>query len=246
MAAYALVRYRLPAADLIKAFLLSPIVLPKIVLGVALFMFFVRVRTARQLFEPAGHPCAGRPAVRHRDGQRRAGQFRLDAAGGRDGPRRRPAARRSSASSCRRSRVSVVIAGLFAFITSFDQVETTIFMVRAGQQHAAGRDVPLSAEVAGPDHRRAVVAADPVRRSCSSACSASWLRGRKLPFIRNVPSETPHDQFHTAADAPGFADLLAQLDGPRMMEHLRGVRPLDQVFRLARGARKPANMSRPR
>ena len=45
MAAYALVRYRLPAADLIKAFLLSPIVLPKIVLGVALFMFFVRVRT---------------------------------------------------------------------------------------------------------------------------------------------------------------------------------------------------------
>ena len=53
MAAYALVRYRLPAASLIKAFLLSPIVLPKIVLGVALFMFFVRVRPAGQLFEPA-------------------------------------------------------------------------------------------------------------------------------------------------------------------------------------------------
>ena len=44
MAAYALVRYRLPAPDTTKAFLLSPIVLPKIVLGVALFMFFVRVR----------------------------------------------------------------------------------------------------------------------------------------------------------------------------------------------------------
>ena len=44
MAAYALIRYKLPAADLTKAFLLSPIVLPKIVLGVALFMFFVRVR----------------------------------------------------------------------------------------------------------------------------------------------------------------------------------------------------------
>jgi putative spermidine/putrescine transport system permease protein len=43
MAAYALVRYRLPGGGIIKAFLLSPIVLPKIVLGVALFMFFVRV-----------------------------------------------------------------------------------------------------------------------------------------------------------------------------------------------------------
>ena len=45
MAGYSLVRYRLPMPNLVKAFMLSPIVMPKIVLGVALFMFFVRIGT---------------------------------------------------------------------------------------------------------------------------------------------------------------------------------------------------------
>ncbi|MFI4983386.1 MAG: ABC transporter permease, partial [Nevskiales bacterium] len=46
MAAYALVRYRLPGRHLIKSFVLAPIVVPKIVLGVAVFMFFVRLGLA--------------------------------------------------------------------------------------------------------------------------------------------------------------------------------------------------------
>ena len=90
MAAYALTRYKLPAADLTKAFLLSPIVLPKIVLGVALFMFFVRVRLIDNYSSLlVTHVLVILPFV-DRDGERRARQFRLDLAGGRDGPRRRP------------------------------------------------------------------------------------------------------------------------------------------------------------
>lgn len=42
LAAYSLVRYRPRWANALKAFFLSPIVLPNIVLGVAMFMFFIR------------------------------------------------------------------------------------------------------------------------------------------------------------------------------------------------------------
>src|SRR5690606_12786741 len=46
LSSYALVKYRLRGRDLIKAFLMAPVVLPSIVLGVALFIFFVRTGTA--------------------------------------------------------------------------------------------------------------------------------------------------------------------------------------------------------
>jgi ABC-type spermidine/putrescine transport system, permease component II len=45
LASYALVKYALRGRDLIKGLLLAPIVLPNIVLGVALFIFFVRIGT---------------------------------------------------------------------------------------------------------------------------------------------------------------------------------------------------------
>jgi len=45
LASYALVKYALRGRDLIKGMLLAPIVLPNIVLGVALFIFFVRIGT---------------------------------------------------------------------------------------------------------------------------------------------------------------------------------------------------------
>jgi putative spermidine/putrescine transport system permease protein len=131
MAAYALVRFRLPAGGLIKAFLLSPIVLPKIVLGVALFMFFVRVGVLDNYSSLLlTHVLVVLPfviamvtaALTNFDWAQQEAAMDLGA-----GPLRsflRVVLPQIS--------LSVTIAAVFAFITSFDQVETTIFMVRTG------------------------------------------------------------------------------------------------------------------
>ena len=131
MAAYALVRFRLPGSGLIKAFLLSPIVLPKIVLGVALFMFFVRVGLLDNYSSLLlTHVLVVLPfvialvtaALTNFDWTQQEAAMDLGA-----GPLRsflRVVLPQIS--------LSVVIAAVFAFITSFDQVETTIFMVRTG------------------------------------------------------------------------------------------------------------------
>jgi putative spermidine/putrescine transport system permease protein len=66
MAAYSIVRYKPRWADLIKGFLLSPIVLPNIVLGVAGVHVLHPHRHVWQLFQPAGHPCGRGAALRHR------------------------------------------------------------------------------------------------------------------------------------------------------------------------------------
>jgi putative spermidine/putrescine transport system permease protein len=131
MAAYALVRYRLPAGDLVKAFLLSPIVLPKIVLGVALFMFFVRIRTLDSYSSLlVTHILVILPfviamvsaALANFDWTLQEAAMDLGA-----GP-----VRTFIRVVLPQISVSVGISGIFAFITSFDQVETTIFMVRTG------------------------------------------------------------------------------------------------------------------
>jgi len=131
MAAYALVRYRLPAPNLIKAFLLSPIVLPKIVLGVALFMFFVRVRLIDNYSSLlVTHVLVILPFVialvsaslANFDWTLQEAAMDLGA-----GP-----VRTFFRVSLPQISLSVAIAGVLAFITSFDQVETTIFMVRTG------------------------------------------------------------------------------------------------------------------
>lgn len=131
MAAYALVRFRLPGGGLIKAFLLSPIVLPKIVLGVALFMFFVRVGLLDNYSSLLlTHVLVVLPfviavvtaALTNFDWTQQEAAMDLGA-----GPLRsflRVVLPQIS--------LSVTIAAVFAFITSFDQVETTIFMVRTG------------------------------------------------------------------------------------------------------------------
>jgi putative spermidine/putrescine transport system permease protein len=131
MAAYALVRYRLPGAGALKAFLLSPIVLPKIVLGVALFMFFVRVGLLDNYSSLLlTHVLVVLPfviamvtaALTNFDWTQQEAAMDLGA-----GP---------LVSFVRivlpQISLSVTIAAVFAFITSFDQVETTIFMVRTG------------------------------------------------------------------------------------------------------------------
>lgn len=131
MAAYALVRYKLPAPDATKAFLLSPIVLPKIVLGVALFMFFVRVRMLDNYSSLLiTHVLVILPFViamvtaslANFDWTLQEAAMDLGA-----GP-----IRTFLSVVLPQISVSVGISGVFAFITSFDQVETTIFMVRTG------------------------------------------------------------------------------------------------------------------
>jgi len=131
MASYALVRYRLPGSGAIKAFLLSPIVLPKIVLGVALFMFFVRVGLLDNYSSLLlTHVLVILPfviamvtaALANFDWTQQEAAMDLG-----EGPLRsflRVVLPQIS--------LSVTIAAVFAFITSFDQVETTIFLVRTG------------------------------------------------------------------------------------------------------------------
>jgi len=131
MAAYALMRYRLPGSGLIKGFVMSPMVLPKIVLGVAVFMFFVRVRTmGSPLNLLLVHVLVCLPfvvaivsaALANFDWtQAEAAQ---DLGAGLFTTFRRVVLPQIS--------VSVFVAGVFAFMTSFDQVETTIFLVRPG------------------------------------------------------------------------------------------------------------------
>jgi putative spermidine/putrescine transport system permease protein len=131
MAGYALVRYRLPMPNLVKAFMLSPIVMPKIVLGVALFMFFVRVGTlggySSLLFT---HMLVVLPFVISLVS---AALFSFDWT-------LQEAAMDLGAGPIEtffrvilpEISVSVVVAAVFAFVTSFDQVETTLFLVRPG------------------------------------------------------------------------------------------------------------------
>jgi putative spermidine/putrescine transport system permease protein len=131
MAGYALVRYRLPMPNLVKAFMLSPIVMPKIVLGVALFMFFVRIGTLGGYSSLLlTHMLVVLPfvislvsaALYNFDWTLQEAAMDLGA-----GPLEtffRVILPEIS--------VSMVVAGVFAFVTSFDQVETTLFLVRPG------------------------------------------------------------------------------------------------------------------
>jgi putative spermidine/putrescine transport system permease protein len=131
MAGYALVRYRLPMPNLVKAFMLSPIVMPKIVLGVALFMFFVRIGTLGGYSSLLlTHMLVVLPFVISLVS---AALFSFDWT-------LQEAAMDLGAGPLEtffrvilpEISVSMVVAAVFAFVTSFDQVETTLFLVRPG------------------------------------------------------------------------------------------------------------------
>jgi putative spermidine/putrescine transport system permease protein len=131
MAAYALVRYRPRLADLIKGFLLSPIVLPNIVLGVAVFMFFIRTGMYGTYFSlVVTHVVVVLPfviavltaALTNYDWTLQEAAMDLGA-----GP-----IRTFLKVTMPQISISMVISAVFAFVTSFDQVETTLFLVRAG------------------------------------------------------------------------------------------------------------------
>jgi putative spermidine/putrescine transport system permease protein len=131
MASYALVRFRIPGSDLVKSFLLSPIVIPKIVLGVALFMFFVEIGTFGNFSNLVlTHAVVTLPFVIalvtaslvNFDWTLQEAAMDLGA-----GP-----VHTFFRVILPQISVSMGIAAVFAFITSFDQVETTIFLVRPG------------------------------------------------------------------------------------------------------------------
>lgn len=131
MAAYSIVRYRPRWADLIKSFLLSPIVLPNIVLGVAVFMFFIRTGLYGTYFSLAiTHVVVVLPfviavltaALANYDWTLQEAAMDLGA-----GP-----IRTFLKVTMPQISISMIISAVFAFVTSFDQVETTLFLVRAG------------------------------------------------------------------------------------------------------------------
>src|SRR6185436_6128692 len=87
------------------------------------------------------------------------------------------------------------------------------------QQYVAGRDVPLSAEMAGSDHCGPVVAADPVRDRNRPGKERPGSRPQ-ASLHRATFREHAMTGFTLPPLVPGFADLHARLDGPRMWKHL--------------------------
>lgn len=131
MAAYSIVRYKPRLAELIKGFLLSPIVLPHIVLGVAAFMFFIRTGMYGTYFSLlVTHVVVVLPfiiavitaALTNYDWTLQEAAMDLGA-----GP-----IRTFLKVTMPQISISMMISAVFAFVTSFDQVETTLFLVRAG------------------------------------------------------------------------------------------------------------------
>ncbi|MBN9064240.1 MAG: ABC transporter permease [Rhizobiales bacterium] len=187
MAAYALVRYKLPAPDLIKASLLSPIVLPKIVLGVALFMFFVRIRMLDNYSSLlVTHVLVILPFViamvsaslANFDWTLQEAAMDLGA-----GP-----IRTFIRVILPQISLSVGISAVFAFITSFDQVETTIFMVRTGSN-----TLPVEMFLYLQKWQDPTIAALSTLLILFAIALVMlislMLRGRRLPFLPQRPGE---------------------------------------------------------
>jgi putative spermidine/putrescine transport system permease protein len=133
MAAYALTRYRLVGKNLIQGFLLSPIVLPKIVLGVAVFMFFVQIGVVRSYSSLLlTHTLVSMPfviaivAAALLNFDWTVQEAAMDLGAGPITTFVRVILPEIS--------VSMTLAAVLAFMTSFDQVETTLFLLRPGDE----------------------------------------------------------------------------------------------------------------
>ena len=133
MAAYALTRYRLAGRNIIQGFLLSPIVLPKIVLGVAVFMFFVQIGVLRSYSSLLlTHTLVSMPfviaiiAAALLNFDWTVQEAAMDLGAGPITTFVRVILPEIS--------ISMTLAGVLAFMTSFDQVETTLFLLRPGEE----------------------------------------------------------------------------------------------------------------
>lgn len=133
MAAHALVRGHLFARGLISGLILASLVVPKIVLGVGLFVFFAKLQVYGAFWTlVVSHALICLPFVVALTSAALVG---LDAT-------LEEAARDLGASAFRaftrivypQIRASMIVAALFAFIVSFDQLESTIFLLRPGTE----------------------------------------------------------------------------------------------------------------
>lgn len=129
--AYALARYRLRSLTALRAVLFAPLVVPRVAIGFALFVLFIA--TGAVLYGTytglvLAHSILMLPFV----------VTILAASFGEVDPIIEEAARDLGASPLTtffrvvlpQIRGALVVSGLFAFITSFDEVETTIFLVK--------------------------------------------------------------------------------------------------------------------
>jgi putative spermidine/putrescine transport system permease protein len=131
LGALALVRAAFRGRELLRAFLLSPIVMPKIVLGVGWFIFFARLGLQGGVVPLIlAHTIVVLPFVVTIMAANLVG---LD-------PSLEEAAQDLGASPATvlwriilpQIRVGLIVSALLAFIVSFDQVESSIFLVRGG------------------------------------------------------------------------------------------------------------------
>ncbi len=131
LGALALTRAAFPGRELLRAFLLSPIVMPKIVLGVGWFIFFARLGLQGGVVPLIlAHTIVVLPFVVTIMAANLVG---LD-------PSLEEAAQDLGASGATvlwriivpQVRVGLIVSALLAFIVSFDQVESSIFLVRGG------------------------------------------------------------------------------------------------------------------
>jgi putative spermidine/putrescine transport system permease protein len=131
MASYALVKYAIRGGDFIKGFLLSPVVLPKIVIGAAVFMFVVQIRMSGNYSSLLlTHVLVVFPFVlalisaslANFDWSQQEAAMDLGA-----GP-----IQTFFRVVLPQIWVGMAVAALFAFFISFDQVEVTLFLARPG------------------------------------------------------------------------------------------------------------------
>jgi putative spermidine/putrescine transport system permease protein len=129
--AYALARFRFRGAAAVRAVLMGPLVVPRVAIGFALFVLFIASRSGlygTMTGIVIGHSILMLPFV----------VTVLVANLGEVDPAFEEAARDLGAGAVTaflkvvlpQLRSGLVIAGLFAFITSFDEVETTIFVTK--------------------------------------------------------------------------------------------------------------------
>ena len=129
-ASLALVRYKFFGRHALKAFFMSPLVLPRIVIGLGLFIFFIRINyfgNVQSLI--LAHTVVSMPFVISLVTANLMGLDQsLEEASLDLGARRLNTFIRIVLPQIW---PGLLVAGLFAFITSFDQVETSLFLVRS-------------------------------------------------------------------------------------------------------------------
>ncbi|MGW4423194.1 ABC transporter permease [Streptosporangium sp. NPDC004631] len=133
-AAYAIDRYRFPGRTALRALFIAPLSVPRIVIGFALFVLIVTL-TPRFYGSIAGvalaHGLILLPFVVSIVGAALSGLDPALEEAGRDlgfGPL--ATFRRVTLPQLR---IGLTTAGVFAFVTSFDEVDTSIFLIRPGQ-----------------------------------------------------------------------------------------------------------------